>query len=403
MSIFGPPNVGKLVEKRDIKGLLKALSYPKDAEVRRKAAEALGDIADPQAVESLLIAIKDESAAVRAQAASALGSIGDPRSLDMLISALKDSEPSVRRATMWALHALGDSRSVQPLIQALNDPDPDARFVAVSVLGELADARATAALTAALNDPGSDIQSMAGEALGKIGGQAADSLYRAALQADAGTRQAAAVGLEYLKEDKAQNQLAVMLADPDPHVRRSAASSLGTGGLLAALHSPSEYLQECASAGLVSKGTEGWDDSYARTIVFSSLKEDEEQRKVRAKILLEASQANSSVMLQVFQTAMAFPWPAQTSSSAAALIQRISKLDGDIFQAAAAGRALVPQVIEAMIGLSGLAEQSLPEDQQLRKLISEARDEEAVAIFQNQTGAAVESARLAIQGLRVSR
>lgn len=401
MSIFGPPNVGKLVEKRDIKGLLKALSYPKDTEVRRKAAEALSDIADPQAVESLLIALKDESAAVRAQAASALGNIGDPRALDMLISTLKDSEPSVRRAAIWALHALGDARGVEPLIQALNDPDTDVRFTAASVLGELADARAAAALAAALNDPGSHIQSMAGEALGKIGGQAADLLYHAALQADAGTRQAAAVGLEYLKEDKAQNQLAVMLADPDPKVRRSAAHSLGTGGLLVALRSPCEFLRECAAAELASLGKDTWNNSFARTMVLSPIEKDEE-RGVRAKILLEASQANSSVMLQVFQVAQVFPWSAQTSSSAAALVQQIRNLGGDIFQAAAAGRALVPLVIEAMFGLSGLAEQSLPKDQQLRKLLSETRDEEAVAIFQDQTGAAAESARLAIKGLRAA-
>lgn len=402
MSIFGPPNVNKLTEKGDTKGLIKALAYPKDAEVRRKAAEALSDIADPQAVESLLIALEDESAAVRAQAANALGSIGDSRSLDFLYKTLKDKEPSVRISAIWALHAIGDQTIVEPLIQMLEDPDKDVRFTAASSLAEIADPRAIPMLAAALNSPDSHIQSMAGEALGKIGAQASDLLYLAALQDDPGARQAAAIGLEYLKNEKVQHLLTHMLADPDPKVRQAAANSLGTEGLLAVLRSPCEYLRECAAVGLVEKGTEGWDDSYVKKMVLSPIENDEKERRVRAKILVDVSQANSGVMLQVFEFAQFYPWSAQTTGSAAALLQRINNLGGDIFQVAAAGRVLVPQVIEAMFCLSGAAQETLPMDQQLRMLISEKRDEDATSIFRDQTGAAVESARLAIEGLRNS-
>ncbi len=43
MGLFGPPNVEKLKEKRDMNGLIKALSYEKDAYIRLKAAKALCD------------------------------------------------------------------------------------------------------------------------------------------------------------------------------------------------------------------------------------------------------------------------------------------------------------------------------------------------------------------------
>jgi len=41
MPLFGPPNVAKLEAKRDVKGLIQALAYPKDSTVRVAAAEAL--------------------------------------------------------------------------------------------------------------------------------------------------------------------------------------------------------------------------------------------------------------------------------------------------------------------------------------------------------------------------
>ena len=57
MPLFGPPNVDKLKAKRDVKGLSRALSYQKDDEVRRRAAKALGEIGDAQAVEPLTAAL----------------------------------------------------------------------------------------------------------------------------------------------------------------------------------------------------------------------------------------------------------------------------------------------------------------------------------------------------------
>jgi HEAT repeat protein len=53
MSPFGPPNIEKLVAKRDVRGLIKA-STDQDAEVRRQAALALGALGDPAAFAPLL-------------------------------------------------------------------------------------------------------------------------------------------------------------------------------------------------------------------------------------------------------------------------------------------------------------------------------------------------------------
>jgi hypothetical protein len=46
MPLSGPPDVNKLSTNRDVSGLSKALIYPKDARLRKSAAEGLGRIGD---------------------------------------------------------------------------------------------------------------------------------------------------------------------------------------------------------------------------------------------------------------------------------------------------------------------------------------------------------------------
>ena len=93
---LGKPNIEKLEKKRDINGLVKALNYEKDEDIRGNAAYALGVIGDVQAVEPLILALKDEHPYVRAYAAQALGMIGDARSVKPLINTLTDYFSDVR-------------------------------------------------------------------------------------------------------------------------------------------------------------------------------------------------------------------------------------------------------------------------------------------------------------------
>ena len=57
MSLFGHPNVEEMKAKRDVKGLIKALTYQNYAAVREDAAKALGEIGNPRAVEPLAAAL----------------------------------------------------------------------------------------------------------------------------------------------------------------------------------------------------------------------------------------------------------------------------------------------------------------------------------------------------------
>jgi HEAT repeat protein len=91
MPLFGPPNVEKLKTQRDVMGLVKALSYSKNQEVQRQAAEALGQVGDARAVEPLVVTLQDPYSTVRLQVAAAesLGKIGDGRAVEPLVAALK--------------------------------------------------------------------------------------------------------------------------------------------------------------------------------------------------------------------------------------------------------------------------------------------------------------------------
>ena len=95
----------KLEYKKDLEALFEALKH-KDDDVRRDAAEALGEIGDPRAVDPLASALKDENSLVRQTAAYALGDIGDEKAVEPLTQALWDENVYVQNAAKKALEEI---------------------------------------------------------------------------------------------------------------------------------------------------------------------------------------------------------------------------------------------------------------------------------------------------------
>ena len=104
---FGTPNVETMREKRDVKGLIKALGYKKESDVRINAASVLGEICDPGAVKPLIKALDDADSDVRSNAAEALGRIGDSRAVEPLERALNNADSGVRKSAATALRSFG--------------------------------------------------------------------------------------------------------------------------------------------------------------------------------------------------------------------------------------------------------------------------------------------------------
>lgn len=83
----------------------------------RHAAEALGEIGDPRAVEPLIAALQEDGDH-RAAVVTALGKLGDPRAVEALISQLWTDSAEQRRAAATALLTIGPP-AVEPLVTAL--------------------------------------------------------------------------------------------------------------------------------------------------------------------------------------------------------------------------------------------------------------------------------------------
>jgi HEAT repeat protein len=177
MNLFGPPKVENMKRKRDIPGLIKALSYPRDAKIRYTAAAALGIVGGQPAVNPLINALNDNNIAVRHAAARALGEIRDIRAINPLIAALKDNtlidHPFInelidtQEAPIWALKKIGEP-TIQPLISALKDND-NVYIGAVKVLAEIGDKRAVEPLIAILeNDERCFMINRAAAGMGRI-------------------------------------------------------------------------------------------------------------------------------------------------------------------------------------------------------------------------------------------
>lgn len=86
MRLFGPPDTLKLKNKKNIKGLEKALFYTKDRFVRLHAADYLGELGDKSAADSLVHAIEiEKDKTIKERATIALAKLKDTRAISPLI------------------------------------------------------------------------------------------------------------------------------------------------------------------------------------------------------------------------------------------------------------------------------------------------------------------------------
>lgn len=162
------PNVEKLKRNKDLQGLISALQYERDDDVRADAAFAFSAIrANKKAVEPLIRALKDDYFLVVGGAAKALGKMKDVRSVGPLIQTLLSSEAFTARSNVAvALGEIKDARAVEPLIQVLKkDEAPEVRERSAWALRQIKDVRAIEPLTRLLSDKDSNIREVATSAI----------------------------------------------------------------------------------------------------------------------------------------------------------------------------------------------------------------------------------------------
>ena len=346
MPLFGPPNIEKLKDKRDVNGLIKALNHPlinhtcylnleaakalgelgdalavepllvilqrSDFDVMREAAAiALGQLGDAQAVKPLIRATKDTYPKVRKAAAQALGKIGDPQAAEALLKALGDAFPEVREQAMQAIRALGDVRAIKPLAALYRDHKTnDLKFIlaiseTVEMLATNDKPGAIEALIAVVQEYDGGARSLAGRVLVKLGGVAIEPLCSLLSSPNRAVRVAAVQALGKIGGVQAVKPLSIALLDGEYEVYSAALEAMAQIGetaiepLVVLLNQPGEKERMGVCAGLIRLGwtPDKHPDGPKIQTEMSAAKKDL-QLRMRAEIgrllpLLEAEQWNT--------------------------------------------------------------------------------------------------------------
>jgi HEAT repeat protein len=186
-----------------LKPLQVVLLQGEDWRARKNAAWALAHRGD--AVEQLLMALKDPAWQVRTEAAYALFQRGgDSRAVvSALAEALDDEAWQVREQAVFALGHKGSSEAdvVEPLLRALTHADTRVRRGAAQALWHCADSRAFEPLLTALKDEDAKVRSSVAQTLGnRAGNREVEMLISRRSDADSRVREGVREALSVIKQ-----------------------------------------------------------------------------------------------------------------------------------------------------------------------------------------------------------
>jgi len=253
-------------DRRAVGSVIAALKDPEWSVVFR-AAQALGELRDPRAIQPLLQAAArpgemfDSNVAVR-YLSRALYAIGK-RSVKPAVAHLTHRHANVRRVAAASLARLQARRAIPALIRAVRDPDKKVREWARVALGHIGVA-AIPSLVAAMRQPDLHVKGWLEEVgqiawvLVEMGQPAVPPLLRALEDSSAHLRAGAISALGQLKDSRALIPvISCLRSDRAATVRWQAAIALGkmgdaaaTTSLIAALRDPNARVRECAARAL---------------------------------------------------------------------------------------------------------------------------------------------------------
>ena len=206
-----------------------------DPAVRRVAADILSNLKVPEAASNLEEALSDGNVEVRLAVLPALARLNATSAWDKVVMCLSDPEPEVRVQAVATLRRLAKGSTnfpmhVQPL---LDDPVAAVRAVAaVSLLttGPHKRAEETLRQMSVAEDADSRVEAL--KNLGAWGAAQAYGPAQAALRdPEPAVRRAAASALAHIDDQRCAETLVCALNDDDRSVRKTIAESIGTIGL----------------------------------------------------------------------------------------------------------------------------------------------------------------------------
>jgi len=190
-------NVEKFRKKGKTNKLIKGLQNCEDDNLRTKIAEALGDIGDETAIETLIEMLKDRDFDVTNSAIRALKKNGK-QAFEPLLEILKNSEDTkLKENTAYILGTIKNKLAVEPLMKEFKDSDDvDLRCAGAIALGEIGSSDAIDALKSGIQDE------------------------------DDKVRKAVSIAFGYTNNEEAIESLILLLNDYRHEVRKTAVESL---------------------------------------------------------------------------------------------------------------------------------------------------------------------------------
>ena len=227
---------------------------------RARAAENLGYLSGPEAVDPLKKLLADTDETVRAVAARALARMGTSGAAWALAGILDDPSGLTRLRVAENLARVGPL-AVEPLVQTLSTQKRQASTMAAQVLGNLRAAQARPALRwAVLHGEDVNLRAQATLALGKIGNTEDVPTLRALCEDEEWpVRAQAASSLGMIGEISSIPTLQKLMSDWEWWVRLNAARALANMGsagehaLVEVLEGPDRYARDQAAATLEAR------------------------------------------------------------------------------------------------------------------------------------------------------
>lgn len=227
--------------------LMKPLLSDKNADIRRRTVQILGNIQYVGALPLLVPLTRDPQPIVRQSVMEAFGKIADKRTTGVLVAALRDKDAGVRGSAAEALGIIGVAEAARILSPLFNDPDETVRRKATIALQQMSQSqpddddsvseemlktitstRDMDVLVAGLYHDDARIRRRAGLALSRHKGERTFGVLLQVLQSDnASARYEAARTLGRMNETRSTPLLINALKDTDTAVRRIAAVALG--------------------------------------------------------------------------------------------------------------------------------------------------------------------------------
>ncbi|HLI31020.1 MAG TPA: HEAT repeat domain-containing protein [Terriglobia bacterium] len=279
--VFGGQAANPLVEE---------LKSP-NADIRAKAAQQLGQSADPSVEPALAAALNDPSTKVREQVIVALDRLHTVQSLHGLLAATKDSDPDVRtlavRAVVgWYTGSIPELGFTGMIKHSYRSAMQSIQGTSTSVSpGTQVDPQVVAALEAAMGDTRS-IQAAreAAQGLGTLLARpAVPALVKAAHSSDPDLAVNALNALSHIKDISVGPQLVDLLDSPSKEVRQTACITVGVLRTRAAVpklqeiyqNDPDNDTRESALNGLAFIG-----DPASYAIFIKALEGDNKQDRM---------------------------------------------------------------------------------------------------------------------------